>query len=275
VFFGGSGLATLDEYLAPYSTDDYVEAFKRYRHLPRPLLKRYARDLLAEVPADRRRRTIRFLDVGAGTGQFASALHAEAAEQGLELHTTLLEPSPAFSRSLKQSPLDDHAELVDERLEDFEPSDRFDLVLASEVAHLFESPEVAFDALRDVTTDGGIVALRYGSKSQVRDRSWYEFFSAAADVDHARAPASGEYENLLAARGFEWSATEVDESRHLSIEERLGIVAEKAYSSYCLVDAEAFERGLRRLADALERHTVSTLWRSGMTWTTARARRPR
>jgi SAM-dependent methyltransferase len=227
----------------------------------------YARDLLDSLGPKRRSSPIRFLDVGAGTGQFASALHAEAAAQGLDLHITLLEPSPAFRHCLEQSQVAESADLIDKRLEEFVPSDTFDLVLVSEVAHLFESHEVAFDKLRDMVSVGGIVALRYGSRAQVRSRNWYEFVPAAAEVDLARAPARGEYEELLAERGFAWTAADVDESRELSGTERLGIVAAKAYSSYCLVEPVAFKLGLRRLTDALEKRAMSTCWESWMTWT--------
>jgi SAM-dependent methyltransferase len=260
----------LDEGPTPHDTGGYVEAFKRYRHLPEALLRRYVRDLLATVPDERRRRPIRFLDVGAGTGQFATALYDEAAAQGVRLHVSLLEPSRAFGDHLERSGLLDRAELVSERVEDYEPSDRFDLVLASEVVHLFGDDEVAFDALRDLVVDDGVVALRYGSRPQVRGRNWYEFIPAAADLDLARAPRRGEYERLLVERGFTCSSMEVDERRAISADERLGLVTAKAYSSYCVVDDEEFGVALRCLTDALKRRSVTTSWKSRMTWTKAR-----
>jgi SAM-dependent methyltransferase len=270
VLRGGGVLSTLEEALRPYRSEDYVEAFERYRRLPESLLRWYAHDLLAAAPRDGGHRILRFLDVGAGIGQFASALDAEAARQGVNLHLTLLEPSPAFARRLAQTRFGGHAVLAHQRLEDLQPSAGFDLVLASEIAHVFESHALAFDALSELLAEGGVAALRYSTKAQVQDRNWYEFVPAAADVDLARAPAEGEYEELLAERGFEVSAVEVDESRDLSPAERLGIVAARAYSSYRLVDEDAFERGVQQLTDAITRGTMSICWKSRMTWTKAR-----
>ena len=247
-----------------------MRAFVRHRLLTTSLRSWYATNLLARLPRDLREERIRFLDVGTGTGQFASEITSAAKKQGLRVHVTVLEPSPAFRSYLTCTRSARRYQINNERLEEFYPGIPFHLILLSEVAHLFHDLPGIFMHLARMLVPGGIVGLRYSSRQQVLDRNWYDFFPVARNIDVSRAPCAEEYENLLITQGFDCSTEAVDDSYGLDERKRFEIVANRAYSSFCLVPEREFESGLKQLAAAISLGRVDHRWHNPMTWTTAR-----
>lgn len=256
--------------LDPFEADAYVLAFARYRHLRPGLLEWYAADLLASIPSDDHRRTIRFLDVGAGTGQFSLAVASVAKALGLSIEITMLEPSSAFYDYLLRSGTGEPVRMEPLRVEDYYPNEPFDLVLLSEIAHLFRDDESAFDSLRRLTALNGTVGIRYASRQQVLARNWYEGLAEAREIDYRRAPCAEQYEHCLVRRGFSITSCEVDETYDLALSERLGIVRDRAYSSFCLMSEEALEEGYAQIAREAANRAKGHRWVNRLTWMKAR-----
>lgn len=254
---------------APYHDDHYVAAFARHRHLQSSLRGWYVADLVDSLLIDTRSRTLRFLDIGAGTGQFAAEVARIADERALSVEITVLEPSGAFRRYLHNSQCAGRYRLVSDRIETYAPDVQFDLILASEVAHVLESHPDTFRRLHDMTSVGGVIALRYGTRPQVQRRNWYRCFPHAGAIDFARAPNVGTYEAILGDCGFRCDTAEIDESVVISDEQWLRLVSDRAYSSFRLVDDSAFKHGVKRLQDLFLRGVGYHQWRSWMSWTKA------
>ncbi|HSH81316.1 MAG TPA: methyltransferase [Herpetosiphonaceae bacterium] len=251
-------------------TSDYVVAFDRFRRLPTDLLLTYARDLVGRLSPHEGVHTVRFLDVGAGIGQFAEAVAMAVEETGRAFALTMLEPSAAFRSFLWARSIGARGQVIASTLEEYQSDVAFDLILLSEVAHLFTNRSRAFDRLRDLLARGGVLGLRYGSNEQVRDRPWYRYFPEVHRLDLERQPAAVDYERVLERRGFVTETIQVNEPWELGPDELVDFMRSRPFSGFRLVDDRLLQPRIDAFADAVRAGDVDTFWHNRMTWTIAR-----
>ncbi len=248
-------------------TADYVAVFVRHRQLPQELLSFYARDLVRELEAPPRGGVARFLDVGAGTGQFSQAIAAELRRVDIPSELVLLEPSAPFRSRLRGLTDDSSTAVVAASIEQFSTRRRFDLILLSEVAHLLPSRARVFDKLRALLRPGGLIALRYGSRTQVAARPWYRYFPEVHALDEARQPDAATYEALLRERGLCVTTVRVDESRDFTPTQLIEFVRARPFTGFRVVNQAVLAPRVDRFVAAVASGKVAPRWEHHMTWT--------
>jgi trans-aconitate 2-methyltransferase len=109
-------------------------------------------DLVALVE---HRPAIRVLDLGCGTGEWTRELHdtlAAASTLGIDSSATMLEKARAFAT--------DTLHFEKQRVEDFRPAERFDLVFSNAALHWIPDHEALFTRLISLIAAGGQLAVQ-------------------------------------------------------------------------------------------------------------------
>ena len=247
---------------------EYIKAFERSRAIPRPLRDWYCYDLLRRLYP---REIVRVLDVGAGVGQFLEPMVSTA--NGLDLipTVTLLDPSPSMIEQLQRS--NSHGvgrhELVMGTLEGLS-GDRgtHDAILMSEVIHLMPDHQVMADVVSGIVGDG-VIGVRFGTPEQVATRDWYRWYPEAREIDVERSPALNALLPSFQEAGLTCEVRVVDESRWIPTHVFQDMMANRAFSSFRLIDQSLH----RRQSEMMRTQTSgrSHSWLSyEMTWVLAR-----
>ncbi len=145
----------------------------------------------------RLKRDARVLDIGCGTGRFATTI-----VQYHQCEVVGVDPSPGMlERAGGKCP--NHAQWLLGRAEAIPLADGiFDAGLASQVVHHFENKQQAFDELYRVLRPGGRLGIRYSSHAQLSSFLDYRFFPSALSIDLARVPDLPVLKELLWNAGF-------------------------------------------------------------------------
>ena len=139
----------------------------------------------------------RVLDVGCGTGRFATVLAGH-----LGCPVTGIDPSPAMLAVASTKPVE-HLTWVQARAEAIPFADgAFDACLASQVIHHFADRRQAFAEMHRVLRPAGRLAIRFSTHDQLRDFLDYRFFPSALAIDLARSPDEPDVRELVQAAGF-------------------------------------------------------------------------
>lgn len=190
------------------------------------------------------------MDLGAGTGRFSAALH-----EAFACPVIAVEPSEAM---LKQGK-DRGVAGIEWRLGPAEnipvESDCVELVWMSQVYHHLDQPEAAFEEVRRVLTPGGVLALRNGTVENDLEIAWNKFFPEA----HTPVPLRQGAVDMVCSQGFQWVTTKtVYQFVVSSYEEYCDRIRQRGLSALIRISDEAFEAGLKRLKQWVERQPVDT-----------------
>jgi 2-polyprenyl-3-methyl-5-hydroxy-6-metoxy-1,4-benzoquinol methylase len=226
----------------PFGDQKHAHQYQGLRAIPRPILDKYVDEILRGGSSVRR-----ILDVGAGTGQFTIAFASALPDALVES----LEPArPMFEELAKQVRLSKllNVTLRPAALEGFKPESRFDLLVLSEVVHLFADPLALVDRLVGLLRPQGTIAFRTSSQAQLRTRDWYRFFPRARLVDMVRHPPLELLAEALTQQGFLVSETILDESRRMPTRHFLEMIRHRAFSTLYLISDDEFQTGYLRLS---------------------------
>lgn len=185
------------------------------------------------------------LDVGCGTGNY---LRAQIAAFGERVVWTGIDPSEGML-SVARSKVGSVA-LASGRAEalPFE-SGRFDYVATNFAFHHFEDKERALDEIARVSRTQ--TRLRIANIDPPRMPAWwgYRFFPETVSIDEARFWTTERITTALEARGYEVEVRVVYESVLVSVREVLEEARRRDVSQLAVLDQDAYERGLARLAE--------------------------
>jgi ubiquinone/menaquinone biosynthesis C-methylase UbiE len=200
----------------------------------------------------------RVLDVGCGTGRFATLL-----VEHLGCPVTGIDPSPAMLAVASTKP-DEHLTWVQARAEAIPFADgAFDACLASQVIHHFTDRRRAFAEMSRVLRPAGRLAIRFSTHDQLRDFLDYRFFPSALAIDLARSPDGPEVWDLAQAAGFgELQAHPIRQLFCDSAADYLEKLRLRYSSVLTLIPEEEYQRRLAEAAAYLQEHGLEEEERS-------------
>ena len=188
----------------------------------------------------------RILDLGGGTGRFATLLY-----KTYSCPVIVLDPSEAM---LKQGTnlVADGVSWLHGTAEHIPVADgSLNLVWMSQVFHHLEDLPLAFEEIRRVLSATGFLAVRNGTQeSDALGSKWIQCFPEAMHLDHGRTPSQAEVVGCVCQHGFGIveveTVNQVFASSYLEYYEK---ISRRGLSSLISISDEAFNRGLRRLRD--------------------------
>ncbi|MGZ8695352.1 MAG: class I SAM-dependent methyltransferase [Gaiellaceae bacterium] len=200
----------------------------------------------------------RVLEVGAGTGNYAVAVHEAtgAACVGVEPSDAMREV--AAGRSGEVRFLAGHAEKLPF-------SDGvFDAVFSVDVAHHIGDLDRAFAEAARVLRAGGRLCVATDDEESIRARVHAAYFPETVAVELARYPTIGRLDELLRTAGLEPHRVE----RTASAYELADVMPfrELAFSSLALIGEDAHRAGLERLEADLARGPVAAVDSHVLVW---------
>jgi ubiquinone/menaquinone biosynthesis C-methylase UbiE len=233
-----------------YDTEGAAKRYDAARSLPQETSALWMATLEAALPRDFSPATI--LDLGAGTGRFALPLYT-----AFHCPIHAVEPSAAMlaegRRNTPESITWHHGSAEDIPLE----SACVDLVWMSQVFHHLESPGPALHEIRRVLRTGGCLAIRNGTKENNAEIPWMRCFPEAEQIDEARLPSRQAMVDLVIEHGFSTIHTQtVYQYFAASYAEYYEKISCRGLSSLIAISDEAFEAGLRRLRDWVDRQPL-------------------
>ncbi len=219
-----------------FESDDAAERYDAARSLPEKTLALWMDTLRELIPSDS---ITNILDLGAGTGRFASCLRdtfrcpvvaVDPSEamlgqgQGRELHKIQW-----LSGSAESIPLWDKS---------------VDLVWMSQVFHHLKNPTIAIQEVRRVLRLGGYLAVRNATQESEAGNQWSRFFPEARNVSIPRE----EIITVVCGCGFETitiqSIPQVFASSYTEYYKKIG---QRGLSPLLVISDEAFDTGMERL----------------------------
>lgn len=196
-------------------------------------------------------RPARVLDVGSGPGTFALWM---AQNPDLFSEIVAMDSSRKMINELEQR-LDKLTEvLVRPVLADFLGEKlelgTFDLILMSQVVHLFDDPRAALVRAKGLLSENGSLAIRTSNWDQLRTAKFYQYFPEALELDLSRH--SENLLNDLRAIDLDAEMYVVDEPHRWSRDQYLARLTARPTSTLRAISTEAFVSGLDRATKALQ-----------------------
>lgn len=211
------------------------------RALPREAMDVWSRTLREMVPADAT--TARVLDLGCGTGRFASLL-------ARTFHAGVIGVDASVRMILQRDEREAGASFVVGTAEAIPlAASAVDLVFVSMVYHHLGSAASAVTEIARVLRPGGYAIVRNPTRESADAFEYLRFFPEALALDVARMPPRRAIDDAFASAGFRGVAHRV--VRHRFAEDYADYhrkIALRGLSSLQMISDAAFERGLRDFA---------------------------
>jgi ubiquinone/menaquinone biosynthesis C-methylase UbiE len=185
----------------------------------------------------------RVLEVGCGTGNYASSLASatRAKCSGLDPSPKMLDvarqkaaPVSWFQGSAESLPF---------------PDGSFDFVYSVDVIHHVENRTAFFREAFRVLAAGGLFVTATDTEETIRQRAVSHYFPEAVEPELRRYPKPGEIPQLLLSSGIQELGDEMVESAYDLSDS--APFERKTHSCLHLISDDAFDRGLARLKNAL------------------------
>lgn len=234
------------EPIPAFSNINYVSNHLKYRAPPPNAMAIYLRLIAPSFG-----KVVQMLDVGAGTGHFCIPY----AKVFPAAKVVALEPSAAMAQCIQErASLDglENIEIVVSALGSLESNSKYDVILVSEVAHLFDDLLVLIDRLRSLLAHDGVLAFRTPSHEQLATRDWYRFFPRARFLDIKRHPSLSFLEVALNVRGFSVTPIFVDETQIISSKKFLEMFDNRVFSVISLLPESEYQDGICKLRADVE-----------------------
>jgi ubiquinone/menaquinone biosynthesis C-methylase UbiE len=193
----------------------------------------------------------RLLDLGCGTGRFAIPIATK-----LRFSVTGADSSKEMLVKAREK---DITKLVKWDLEDAQSlsysDNSFDIVFMSFLLHHCDNPDKVVCECRRVLNDPGVILIRHAGIEQIRDDVEHTFFPETLAIDEARIFSVRKMENCLKEGGFSTiTSEEIVQRTFTTCAARQDAILLKNTSSLTMIPQEAFERGLKRLHDYVQKH---------------------
>lgn len=193
----------------------------------------------------------RLLDLGCGTGRFAIPI-----AEKLDYRVTGTDASPEMLEKAREK---DSKHSVTWDVQDAHrlnyPDACFDIVFMSHVLHHCADPVRVISECWRVLTPGGTLLNRHSVIEEIREDPESTFFPEARAVNEARIYSLNDTIVLLEEAGFKDIVSEKIVQRTsengYALYERM---SNKNVSALSMIPQEAFEHGLKRLHDYVQKH---------------------
>ncbi len=197
------------------------------------------------------KKNARLLDIGCGTGRFAIQI---AEKLGYKVTG-----ADASAEMLGKAQEKDPAHLITWEVQDAQnlayPDESFDIVFASQILQHCTDRTKAIGEFKRVLKPSGALMLRGCVIEEIRGDAEATFFPETVPINEARILSLPQTLALLKNAGFINVTSEVFAQRScrdgLELYDRM---ANKNASALTMIPQEAFERGLKRLYDYVQKH---------------------
>jgi SAM-dependent methyltransferase len=203
----------------------------------------------------------RVLDVGCGTGNYASALVAATG-----CRVSGVDPSPAMLDRAAGATTWESLQQANAESLPF-PDAAFDVIISTDVIHHIGDRDAYFAEAARVLRPGGQAATVTDSHDDiVRRRPLSSHFPETVPIELARYPAVPQLLAEMARAGFDDCRTvEVSFVYDLADSQPY---RDRAYSSLLLIDDDAFQQGIARMESDLARGTLPCMSLYTLLWGT-------
>lgn len=226
-----------------------VEAANRYnaaRYLPEDTKTFWMNSLkavLPQVPIGR------CLDLGCGTGRFTAVL-----AQTFACPVVGVEPSEAMLAVARAEAMPD-VEWKQGTAEDIPlESGSVGLVFMSQVFHHLNQPQEALREIHRVLTPGGCLVIRNGTEENNEETEWLRCFPEALEIDRQRILSRRALEETVCRQPFDQTTRQTFRQLFApSYQEYYRKVGQRGLSSLLAISDAAFERGMERFRELVDR----------------------
>ena len=227
---------------------DYNDSLHRTYHKARELLPETASlwmDVARGYVGGRDGPTI--LDLGSGTGRFTPRL-ADA----FGARVIGIEPADKMrSVAEKESPHPNVQYLKGTAERIPAEDDSFDIAWLSMIVHHISNLAACAKELCRVLKPDGLVLIRNSFSGRLQTVRAYEFFPSALAVDNARLPKVEAVRSTFETRGFHFVGFRaVEQVIDSSLAEHVDRIRRRGVSTFELISAEEFERGIKLMQEA-------------------------
>ncbi len=231
-----------DIYADPAAANRYNAA----RHLPEETKAFWMDSLkavLPEIPVGR------CLDLGCGTGRFTAVL-----AQTFACPVVGVEPSGAMLSVAHAQDLP-NVEWKQGTAEDIPlEGASVGLVFMSQVFHHFNRPQEALQEIHRVLTPGGSLVIRNGTEENNGETEWLRCFPEALEIDRKRIPTRRALEETVCRQPFDLVTRQTFRQLFApSYQEYYRKVGKRGLSSLIAISDDAFERGMERFREWVDR----------------------
>lgn len=232
--------------------DTIAASFARYRRADAEVVRALASGTKPQFA---------LLDVGCGTGNYSVALRelVGCACIGIDPSNEML--AAARRSSAAVTFLRGRAE----RLAFHDES--FDLAFSVDVIHHVADHRAYFQEASRVLRSGGRICTVTESDEMIRQRIHSFYFPETVEVELARYPPISTLRDLMTEAGFHEIVEEAVQRRSLITD--IGGYRQKAFSCLQLIAPAAFDRGMRRVEEALRAGPIEAVSRNLLLWGTS------
>ncbi len=192
------------------------------------------------------------LDFGCGTGNYTCAIR-----ELTKANVYGVEPSDGMRQKAIEKNKEIEFKKGDHSIIPFEDS-FFDLIYMTDVIHHVPDIGLMFAEFYRTLKTGGLVCILTESHKQIENRFWSSYFPATVAVEKKRYPDISVIISTAEKHGFILDENiNSDTEQHFNIsEEFIGLVENKGYSMFRLIDKDDFSRGLKLLKKDYENNVI-------------------
>lgn len=222
----------------------YSKSNMLYRWIKQEALEQYISEIKKHCELNRMKH---ILDIGCGTGQFAIAfaeMFPKCHIDAVDISTTQIE---VVEHIMKVKGIHNISCYIMDFM-DFNPAKTFDVIILSEVIHLFDDLDLLFAKIVPYLNDGGVIFIRTPTPAQIMKRRSYNYFPRCRYIDLKRCKCQELIMTALAIHGkFAFAKIEVDESVTISCEHFIKGFENKQYSTLYLISQKEYNLGVEQM----------------------------
>lgn len=234
----------------------HAVVYRDHRVIPRFVIQQYLGEILSHVNPGNGH--LRILDVGCGTGAFATAFakHLPSAEvRGVDASAAMTAmANELIAKTGLHNIVFENLDVGEAKIEG-----DYDVVVCSEMIHLVDRPHRFLQVLSESLRPGGVIAIRTSSLDQIAERHWYRYFPTARIADLERYKSIQLLTTICENLGYKTEVLEIDESRSVPTKDYLSMFVNRCFSTLYLISEKEFEDGIRLMHRELDSLTQVNL----------------
>lgn len=239
-----------------FNLDSYSKANIMYRWIKQEAIEQYVSEIKRYCGTNRMKQ---ILDIGCGTGQFSIAF----AEMAPECHIDAVDISTTQIEIVEQIKKEKNICNISCYVIDFmkfNPANTYDIIILSEVIHLFDDLDLLFEKIVPFLNEGGVIFIRTPAPAQIMKRKSYNYFPRCRYIDLNRCKCQELIISALAIYGrYAFSKIEVDESITISCKQFIKGFENKQYSTLYLITQKEFNIGIEKMKkDLMECENINS-----------------